>query len=350
MRLKEIYAKLRRFHGNSTGGALHARIWGLLNLAGGAAILFAFMQTPWSSGPLGPLVDQTTYYASMVFLLNGLRLVVAPNTPILRIVASFILRYLQANLGFYLALYIILVLLFVRERILEALAPTIVWGVAFLASRLWKRQIDSLADALQRPLAKNVRRADKRRPVVLFRSFQDDSAMAQNERVEDNIARNARHCGPLIAMGEPGKLPRSGAARTYYRGDDWREAVEAWMDEALCIVMIAGLTEGVRWELETALKRGHARKLILIIPRDANHETRWARAEKNLAESGVAAQMRGVDSKEAIAMHLDANGQLVILRATFATGSTYGAAFAIALYGMFFAQGEAAAEPLEDSA
>jgi hypothetical protein len=36
-----------------------------------------------------------------------------------------------------------------------------------------------------------------------------------------------------------------------------------WQDRALLILMIAGWTEGLRWELVTAIAHGHARKLIL---------------------------------------------------------------------------------------
>ena len=51
-----------------------------------------------------------------------------------------------------------------------------------------------------------------------------------------------------------------------------------WMDEAVVISMVAGWTEGVLWELEQVIARGHVEKLLLVLPGGANADARWRQA------------------------------------------------------------------------
>jgi hypothetical protein len=224
--------------------------------------------------------------------------------------------------------------------------------IGFLAMRWLSARLLDRAEAMALPHAKDALWSDRRRPVLFLRSFKDDASVTsatgagepadpeQIERLEDVLAGVAGSYGPLIAVGEPGVLPRSGAARAYYAGDDWREAVKTWMDQALFIVMIAGFTEGVRWELDTAIERGHAEKLVLIFPpNDRNFEARWAWVQDRFGKTAVAAQMREAVRAGAIAVHLDATGQLTVLSSRDPTTAHYKTALALSLYGMFRSDG-----------
>ncbi len=56
--------------------------------------------------------------------------------------------------------------------------------------------------------------------------------------------------GDLIAIGEPGEeLPKPGAARVYISHDGWQDRVEAEIRKARLVVVRAGKTPGVFWEL-----------------------------------------------------------------------------------------------------
>jgi hypothetical protein len=72
----------------------------------------------------------------------------------------------------------------------------------------------------------------------------------------------------LIAIGQPGEpLPTPGAARLYVRADEWREAVLSWMAQARLVILRAGCTPGVVWEIDAALSNVRAERLLLLIVR-----------------------------------------------------------------------------------
>lgn len=42
--------------------------------------------------------------------------------------------------------------------------------------------------------------------------------------------------------------------------------MQSWIDEAALIVVVLGKSKWVKWELEQVLSRGHAAKLIIVVP------------------------------------------------------------------------------------
>ena len=130
---------------------------------------------------------------------------------------------------------------------------------------------------LLQPTAAEVLEADKRRPVLLLRSFRDDDAeiiskvdengAVETGRLEEAFAPPFSPYGPLVAIGRPGEaLPQVGASRSYFGDADWKSVIDRWMDQALLLLVVPGTTRGLGWELERIAQRRHGHKLLLLMP------------------------------------------------------------------------------------
>ena len=118
-------------------------------------------------------------------------------------------------------------------------------------------------------------------PVLYLRSFRDDKlrvhARATNGRsflerltaigFEVVLADHLWRYGPVVSIGSPDEtaLPL-GAARTYAVLDEWRRTAEELMASAALIVLVAGRSEGLTWELEAIVRRGLTGKLVILFP------------------------------------------------------------------------------------
>jgi len=89
-------------------------------------------------------------------------------------------------------------------------------------------------------------------------------------RTEEEQIRDAvQPSGPLIAVGRPGEpLPELGAQRGYLRHDSWQDTVLAMMRAARLVLLSAGLSQGLYWELTQAIANVPPERLVLIIPMD----------------------------------------------------------------------------------
>ena len=130
--------------------------------------------------------------------------------------------------------------------------------------------------------AEAVRAADKRAPVLYLRSFRDDDLMQyytnqisqdpQNRTNEQALANAFGLVGPVIGLPQPGSAPRLGVARTQREHVQWQTDVIELMREAALVVTRIGETDGLRWELEQALKLVPPERLVFVIPAQAD---RW---------------------------------------------------------------------------
>ena len=139
---------------------------------------------------------------------------------------------------------------------------------------------------------------DRRRPICLLRSFQDDqSVLHENSGVdrwvsrltgsmktlEDALADVLSCGGPLIAIGRPGEyLPPVGFPRIY--PSNWQEAAATLIDEAQLTVLILNATPGVLEELALIVDRGALSRLLLVLPdiEEGDARDRWHRIEEYL--------------------------------------------------------------------
>jgi len=126
------------------------------------------------------------------------------------------------------------------------------------------------------PSAEKLLEIDKRSPVLFLRSFRDDEEYKNylnadssfvDYSLESRIADHFFQSGPFIAVGAPkGQHIAIGAARATLADAEWQGKVVEWMDSALLIVVLAGITSWIEWELKKVIERGHAHKLILCFP------------------------------------------------------------------------------------
>ena len=93
-------------------------------------------------------------------------------------------------------------------------------------------------------------------------------------RFEELLAAFLKTEGNLVAIGRPGEtLPRLGAARTYWSDDDWQEAVRGTAMAARFVVMVAGTSGGLRWEVSHLRQWGLLSKCLFVVPPGTGEET-----------------------------------------------------------------------------
>jgi hypothetical protein len=131
--------------------------------------------------------------------------------------------------------------------------------------------------------AAELRERDPRPIVLLLRAFGDDMMPIKSRWLRFSYADNYHYrggvtfervvteqvapYGPVVATGESSeRLAPLGAARDYLASDTWREAVGRWMMEARMVIVIAGASEGVRWELARLDALALWRKTMLVFP------------------------------------------------------------------------------------
>lgn len=132
--------------------------------------------------------------------------------------------------------------------------------------------------------ARELLAADPRPPILLLRSFADDNRqisvaldfewMAQGGRTfEEVLASQLDRYGPVVAIGKPGEIvPSAGAAREYLADDAWQARVEELVAASAAIVVIAGKTPFLRWELARIESLGALSKMLLVIPAEGKNE------------------------------------------------------------------------------
>ncbi|HTN50339.1 MAG TPA: hypothetical protein VMK32_13000 [Burkholderiaceae bacterium] len=169
-----------------------------------------------------------------------------------------------------------------------AIGLSIVFFAAFAGTRLLKRGKQTAAVSAQAALAQ-----DARAPVVYLRSFQDDPIAGEGSlspsmlgggaivggmvallnmaggvaSEEEQLAEALHALGPVVAVGKPGeKLPQLGAARMYVQDSEWRQVVRGLMSRAGLVVLRAGKTDGLWWEVQTAAEIVSPERIVFLLP------------------------------------------------------------------------------------
>ncbi|TQF01178.1 hypothetical protein E6W39_01680 [Kitasatospora acidiphila] len=134
----------------------------------------------------------------------------------------------------------------------------------------WRRAKRHLARGAHTAMAR-----DSRPPVLYLRAFAADAVAARPGRVRAAIARTEEEqlgrafavIGPFVAVGRPGEtLPPAGAARLYMPDSGWDQAVLELVREAGLILVGAGTTPGVRWEIEQVTAMVPPEKIVIVVP------------------------------------------------------------------------------------
>lgn len=129
------------------------------------------------------------------------------------------------------------------------------------AGLVWLHQLGEQHTASS---ADDVLASDPRPPIVYLRSFDDDEEALGLEHSLSDILGDM---GPFVAVGRPGdKLPPLGASRSYQRDEDWQPYVAGLLNRAALVIMLAGRTEGLAWELRQCARRLSPERLVVLVP------------------------------------------------------------------------------------
>ncbi|HEV3040935.1 MAG TPA: hypothetical protein VHA33_24420 [Candidatus Angelobacter sp.] len=204
-------------------------------------------------------------------------------------------------------------------------------GAAVVVFLLATYLID-LGRSLRRLRAVDVLASDRRPPVLYLRSFKADArgqpqavpgalptflVQLSRKSFEEKLARTLDSIGPFIAIGDPKEsVPPSGAARLYLSNEEWQERVTELLDRAGFIVIQAGDSEGLVWELDTILKKCDPTKLLIALPAGSSDRTIDC-AEYNRFRNVTAHLFRDPlpnISKDSRFMYFDNNWRPLLLR------------------------------------
>jgi TM2 domain-containing membrane protein YozV len=129
---------------------------------------------------------------------------------------------------------------------------------------------------------------DHRAPVVYIRSFQEDDDLlipwysrvlggfAVGVTFEQILAATFNQVGPFVAIGRPAEaLPELGAARVYYKDTEWRAKIVELMGSARLVVIRAGGTENLWWEIEHARRTVDPRRVIVAVVERGKTASDW---------------------------------------------------------------------------
>lgn len=134
-----------------------------------------------------------------------------------------------------------------------------------------------------------VREIDRRPPVLLLRSFDDDMMVVKEARgskstdlhrkgmtFERVVQDQLSPFGPFVAIGRPEEpLSPLGAARDYVPDAVWQDQVQQRIRDAAIVVLIIGMSQGLAWELSRLRDLAQLHKVILLFPPADNVVSRW---------------------------------------------------------------------------
>src|SRR5215475_4246785 len=113
---------------------------------------------------------------------------------------------------------------------------------------------------------------DSKPDVLYLRSFRDDTSTSGKILLsgfttdEEQLADALRPFGDLIAIGQPGEaLPVPGAVRMYATDAEWKDVVLSRMRVATLVVIRAGNSPGLLWEVGQALSTLNPAKLVIFV-------------------------------------------------------------------------------------
>lgn len=211
----------------------------------------------------------------------------------------------------------------------------------------------SLAWRFMQTDAERLMSTDPRAPVVLFRSFADDAIQMPTKRIlpgflrsvdrggnpqvvdytrarstrlklwefshllDEALADELSRYGPFISIGEPGEIaPLLGSAKTYRSGESWQATVGEWIERAGVIVLVAGRSEGVRWELREIIARNRHEDLLLVLaPNDFEERySRWHATSKEFDATKWGAALTCVRIADVRVAILQPEGRVQVIR------------------------------------
>jgi hypothetical protein len=113
---------------------------------------------------------------------------------------------------------------------------------------------------------------DSKPDVLYLRSFRTDPSTIYQQisagwtTEEEDLGSVLRPFGDMVAIGQPGEqLPVPGATRMYANQSDWRQVVLASMQSAPLVVIRAGSSPGLLWEMSQAIRTLAPERLLILV-------------------------------------------------------------------------------------
>jgi hypothetical protein len=120
------------------------------------------------------------------------------------------------------------------------------------------------------------------RPVLYLRSFAQDGIRHElrltdrflhpvqyrfSPTFEERLVKHLSALGPVVTLGRPGEiLPLTGASRVYVDDAHWQELVVDLLRRARLVMLQAGDSPGLQWEVNTSLQYLTPGQLLLFMP------------------------------------------------------------------------------------
>jgi hypothetical protein len=107
-------------------------------------------------------------------------------------------------------------------------------------------------------------------PILDLRDIQNNASLTDKQKKRAEIWRRlklAAQMGPLVFLMPRDKvLPDLGAARAYVGDDEWQNTVKDLLSQAQLVVLRAGETDNLLWEVETVARAVKPEKIIFLLP------------------------------------------------------------------------------------
>jgi hypothetical protein len=171
----------------------------------------------------------------------------------------------------------------VRQEVAGESLPAGAIGVVAFPALVITAALVTLGRRLRAKGAEAALAADTRAPVVYLRPFDVDRvAMASSpttrmrvrpfrsqftRHYEQRLARALRNVGPFVAIGDPTeRMPQLGAARLYAADADWQRKIDELTDRAGVVVLHAGESDGLAWEVDHVVADEAPERVIVSLP------------------------------------------------------------------------------------
>jgi hypothetical protein len=113
---------------------------------------------------------------------------------------------------------------------------------------------------------------DSKPDILYLRSFQTDPSTMSRQLMsgltteEEELASVLRPFGDMVAIGQPGeRLPVPGATKMYADQSEWKAVVLDRMSTAPLVVIRAGNTPGLLWEMGQAVQTLEPKRLLILV-------------------------------------------------------------------------------------
>ena len=204
-----------------------------------------------------------------------------------------------------------------------------------------------LAQSAFQPNAAAVIKADSRKPVLLLRSFIDDERLKLrlstdtlfDTSLESRLISHFTRYGPFIAVGAPyERIPIIGAARIKLTDAQWQDQVIRWIDDSIVILLMAGTTDWLEWELNQVIAHDAMDRLIICFPQirsrkwkdrslrnfSVNMNARLNRLQQVFAKTRWSSALRQLDDAQSLrSLVFGRDGRLTVIRARSRNRNAY---------------------------